>query len=78
LELKDHIHLLVDLAPDVSISKLANTMKTVTSREIRTAFDFRRSRCSASGIIKLLIVEWLKFYNWGDANGRGLTPRYCL
>ncbi len=38
LELKDHIHLLVDLAPDVSISKLANTMKTVSSREIRKRY----------------------------------------
>ena len=34
----DHIHLLVDLAPKVSISKLCNTMKTVTSREIRKRF----------------------------------------
>jgi putative transposase len=34
----DHIHLLIDLAPDVSISKLCNTLKTVTSREIRKRF----------------------------------------
>ena len=34
----DHIHLLVDMAPDVSISKLCNTMKTVTSREIRKRY----------------------------------------
>jgi putative transposase len=32
---KDHIHLLIDLAPKVSISVLCNTLKTVTSREIR-------------------------------------------
>lgn len=31
----DHIHLLIDLAPKVAVSKLANTLKTVTSREIR-------------------------------------------
>lgn len=31
----DHIHLLIDLAPDVSVSTIVNTMKTVTSREIR-------------------------------------------
>ena len=32
---KDHIHLLIDLAPKVSLSKLCNVLKTVTSREVR-------------------------------------------
>lgn len=36
---KDHIHLLIDLAPGVSISTLCNTLKTVTSREIRKRFE---------------------------------------
>lgn len=61
LEMKDHIHLLVDLAPDVSISKLANTMKTVTSREIRKRYSeklkpyywkpvfWKRGYCAVSG-----------------------------
>ena len=31
----DHIHLLIDLAPKVSLSKLCNVLKTVTSREVR-------------------------------------------
>lgn len=31
----DHIHLLIDFAPKMSVSKLVNTMKTVTSRELR-------------------------------------------
>lgn len=35
---KDHIHLLIEFAPDVSISKLCNVMKTVTSREIRKRY----------------------------------------
>lgn len=35
---KDHIHLLIDLAPKVSISKLCNTMKTVSSREVRRRY----------------------------------------
>lgn len=35
LEKKDHIHLVIDLAPDVAVSTLTGTMKTVTSREIR-------------------------------------------
>jgi putative transposase len=34
----DHIHLLVDLAPDVCISKFCNALKTVTSREIRKRY----------------------------------------
>ena len=38
LEMKDHIHLLIDLAPDVAISTIVNTMKTVTSREIRKRY----------------------------------------
>lgn len=35
LAMKDHIHLVIDLAPDVAISTLAGTLKTVTSRETR-------------------------------------------
>jgi len=34
----DHIHLLIDLAPKVSVSRLCNTIKTVTSREIRKRY----------------------------------------
>ena len=61
LEMKDHIHLLVDLAPDVSISKLTNTMKTVSSREIRKRYPeqlkpyywkpvfWKRGYCAVSG-----------------------------
>ena len=35
---RDHIHLLIDLAPKISLSKLANILKTITSREIRKEF----------------------------------------
>lgn len=61
LELKDHVRLLIDFAPDVSVSKLANTMKTVTSREIRRRyaeylkpyywkpFFWKRGYCAVSG-----------------------------
>lgn len=61
LELKDHIHLLLDLAPDVSVSTIVNTMKTVTSREIRKRhsdylklfywkpFFWKRNYCAVSG-----------------------------
>ena len=35
---RDHIHLLIDIAPKISLSKLANILKTITSREIRKEF----------------------------------------
>lgn len=34
----DHIHLLIDLAPKISLSKLCNILKTISSREIRKEF----------------------------------------
>lgn len=60
-ELKDHVHLLIDLAPDVAISTLCNTLKTVTSREIRKRYAaqlkpyywkpvfWKRGYCAVSG-----------------------------
>lgn len=38
LSLQDHIHLLVDLNPKISLSKLVNILKTISSREIRKEF----------------------------------------
>jgi putative transposase len=61
LKLKDHIHLLIDMAPDVTTSTLVNTLKTVTSREIRKRFAeelkpyywkpvfWKRGYCAVSG-----------------------------
>ena len=37
----DHVHLLIDLAPDIAISKLVNILKTISSREIRKEFKDR-------------------------------------
>jgi len=34
----DHVHLLIELAPDIAISKLVNILKTISSREIRKEF----------------------------------------
>ena len=34
----DHVHLLVDLAPKISLGKLTNILKTISSREIRKEF----------------------------------------
>ena len=35
---QDHVHLLVDLAPRISLGKLCNILKTISSREIRKEF----------------------------------------
>lgn len=35
---RDHIHLLVDIAPRISLGKLTNILKTISSREIRKEF----------------------------------------
>jgi putative transposase len=38
---KDHIHLLVEMPPKLALSDFVNTLKTITSREIRKEFrDF--------------------------------------
>lgn len=34
----DHVHLLVDMAPDIAVSKLVNVLKTISSREIRKEY----------------------------------------
>lgn len=36
----DHVHLLVDASPNIAPSRLINTLKTISSREIRR--EFRR------------------------------------
>ena len=35
---QDHVHLLIDLNPKISLAKLVNTLKTISSREIRKEF----------------------------------------
>lgn len=35
---RDHIHLLIDLNPKISLAKLVNILKTISSREIRKEF----------------------------------------
>lgn len=34
----DHVHLLIDAAPNIQPSRLVNTLKTISSREIRKEF----------------------------------------
>ena len=35
----DHVHLLVDISPDIAPSKLVNTLKTISSRMIRKKYE---------------------------------------
>lgn len=35
----DHVHLLVDIPPSLDISKLANNLKSASSRRVRTKFS---------------------------------------
>lgn len=35
----DHVHLLVDISPDIAPSKLVNTLKTISSRMIRRKYQ---------------------------------------
>ena len=72
---KDHIHLLIDLAPKVSLSKLCNVLKTVTSREVRKHYAqelkpyywkpvfWKRgfSAVSAGGASLDVLKEYIKF-----------------
>lgn len=40
----DHVHLLVDASPNIAPSRLINTLKTISSREIRREFRRELSR----------------------------------
>jgi len=40
----DHVHLLVDAGPNVQPSRLVNTLKTISSREIRKEFGRELAR----------------------------------
>lgn len=41
---EDHVHLLVEAHPNIQPSKLVNTLKTISSREIRREFSEELSR----------------------------------
>lgn len=40
----DHVHLLVDASPNVQPSRLVNTLKTISSRELRKEFGTELAR----------------------------------
>lgn len=62
----DHIHLLVEMAPDIALSKLVNILKTITSREIRKEFrDFLKPHYWKP-------VFWKRGYGFVSAGGAPL------
>ena len=40
----DHVHLLVDVNPQIGIHKIVNKIKVITSRELRNEFSSLKSR----------------------------------
>lgn len=64
---KDHIHLLIDVAPKISLSKLCNILKTITSREIRKEFaDFLKPYYWKP-------IFWKRGFGYTSAGGAPLT-----
>ncbi|MEB3277930.1 MAG: IS200/IS605 family transposase [Lyngbya sp.] len=77
---QDHIHLLVDMAPDIAVSRLVNTLKTITSREIRKEFAqylkpyywkpvfWKRGYCSASvgGATLSVLKQYIEEQGYDD------------
>ena len=62
----DHIHLLVEMAPDIALSKLVNILKTITSREIRKELrDFLKPYYWKA-------VFWKRGYGFVSAGGAPL------
>ncbi|HEY9632800.1 MAG TPA: IS200/IS605 family transposase [Coleofasciculaceae cyanobacterium] len=63
---KDHIHLLVEMPPKLALSDLVNTLKTITSREIRKEFrDFLQPYYWKP-------VFWKRGYGFVSAGGASL------
>ena len=63
----DHIHLLVDLAPKISLSKLVNILKTITSREIRKEFAEQLKPYYWKPVL------WKRGFGYTSAGGAPLT-----
>ena len=81
---KDHIHLLIDVAPKISLSKLANILKTITSREIRKEFaeELKPYYCGATPLgfpeqgnahQERKPVFWKRGFGYTSAGGAPIT-----
>ena len=79
---QDHIHLLVDVAPRISLGKLCNILKTISSREIRKEFAaelkpsiFDAPRIFDSGQSKALHWKpkfWKQGYGYTSTGGASI------
>ena len=63
----DHVHLLVDARPNIQPSRLVNTLKTISSREIRREFRDTISRYYSKPVL------WHRAYCIISAGGAPLS-----
>jgi len=64
---KDHVHLLVNYPPKVSISKLVNSLKGVSSRNLRLKYSSELSKVYWKGVL------WSPSYFAGSCGGAPLS-----
>jgi putative transposase len=64
---KDHVHLLVNYPPKVSISKLVNSLKGVSSRRLRQEFEKELGKIYWKGVL------WSPSYFAGSCGGAPLS-----
>jgi putative transposase len=64
---KDHVHLLVNYPPKVSISKLVNSLKGVSSRLIRQEFQLYINKFYYKGVL------WSPSYFAGSCGGAPIS-----
>lgn len=64
---RDHIHLLVDLAPRLSLGKLTNILKTISSREIRKEFAAELKPYYGQPVF------WKRGYGYTSAGGAAIN-----
>ena len=66
---RDHVHVLINYPPKVTLSKLVNSLKGVSSRKLKQAFAYIREHwiCKRSGSL------WSPSYFAGSVGGAPLT-----
>ena len=64
---KDHVHLLVNYPPKVSVSKLVNNLKGVSSRKLRLDYAESFSKIYWKGVL------WSPGYFAGSVGGASLS-----
>lgn len=64
---KDHVHLLLNYPPKVSLSKLVNSLKGVSSRKLRQDYEEAISRTYYKGVL------WSPSYFAGSVGGASIS-----